>query len=164
MQWSEWDVSAMPNGGFLPKTSQSPSYLGSYTGNFPNPIQSLSTPNMVYNNYMFGQYDDPETNAPGDIGKVGYYNTDPGPFKYTSVIQMDFWQMEQEWNSYKKNYADFNMIKMEYEKNKEDYNTAYMFNKLQKGDFFRSFLEKKMVVPDRPCKPTLPITFDGLLL
>jgi hypothetical protein len=52
-QWSEWDVSSMPSGGFLPATSQAPSYLGAYAGNFPNPVGALTNPNIVFNNYAF---------------------------------------------------------------------------------------------------------------
>lgn len=80
MQWAEWDVSAMPSGGFLPNTSTSPSFLGTYVGNFPNPIQKLSNPNIVFNSYTFQHFGDPEANAPGDIGLVGFYQVQPGPF------------------------------------------------------------------------------------
>jgi hypothetical protein len=80
----------MPSGGFLPSVSAAPSYLGTYVGNFPNPIQGLSIPNIVYNNYPFAKYDNPEANAPGDIGKVGFYQTAKGPFQYTGVVSMDF--------------------------------------------------------------------------
>jgi len=63
----------MPSGGFLPNTSVAPSYLGTYVGNFPNPIKSLTIFNIVYNNYSFSHYPDPAEYAPGDIGKVAFY-------------------------------------------------------------------------------------------
>lgn len=79
-QWSEWDVSSMPSGAFLPAVSQAPSYLGTYTGNFPNPIKTLTIPNVVFNNYPFRQFDDPSEYIPGDLGNVGFYQTRKGPY------------------------------------------------------------------------------------
>lgn len=154
----------MPSGGFLPSVSQSPSFLGTYSGNFPNPIQKLSTPNIVFNSYSFQHFADPQANAPGDIGLVGFYQTQPGPFQYNGVSSLSFWQMEQDWKSFQTEYNSYNSAKATYVALKDIWNTAYMFNQFQKQDFFRSFLEPKKVVPQRPCKPTLPVQFKGLTL
>jgi hypothetical protein len=70
----------MPSGGFLPKVSTTPSFLGTYTNNFPNPIQKLSIPNIVFNSYSFANYDDPLARMPGDIGDIGTYQVEEGPF------------------------------------------------------------------------------------
>jgi hypothetical protein len=80
------------------------------------------------------------------------------------MVQVDFWQMEQEWMVYKTSYDAYNVEKDKYNGFKDEFNKNFLFNVNQKQDFFRSFLEAKRVVPERPCKPTLPITFNGLIL
>lgn len=65
---------------------------------------------------------------------------------------------------FKVSYDKYNVEKEAYVKIRDQYNEAYTFNQEQKGDFFRSFLEPKKVVPERPCRPDLPMPFIGLIL
>ena len=81
----------MPSGGFIPQTSVSPSYLGTYTDNFPNPIKTTSIANIVVGDYEFRRFDNPEDDIPGNIGEIGFYNIDmEGPWLNTGIFKIEF--------------------------------------------------------------------------
>jgi spore coat polysaccharide biosynthesis protein SpsF (cytidylyltransferase family) len=65
---------------------------------------------------------------------------------------------------YTNDYDSYIQEKADYELVRNVYNEAYEFNEFQKEDFFRLLFEDKKVVPTRPCKPTLPVATDSLVL
>jgi hypothetical protein len=162
--WAEWDVSAMSSGALLPATSSSPSFLGTYTGNFPNPIKTLSNPNLSFNYHTFREFNDFNDYEPGDIGDVYYYPYEEGPLQTTGYTTMRMQEIWNGWNEFKKVYDAFEITKTAYNIDKTNYNIDYDFTLKQRLDFFRNILETKKSVPVRPCKPTFPILFFGFNL
>jgi hypothetical protein len=151
-QWSEFDIAAMASGAFLPLTTQSPVYLGAYEANFPNPIESLSIPNTIYNSYEFLQYNDPKATVAGDYGNITVYqNTYDGPYKNVGYEKISMGQVIYEWDLMQAVFNETGPTTETYNMQAMNYNNATNYTKYQQLDFFRSFLEDPVEIPMRPC-------------
>ena len=76
----------MGSGGFLPATSSSPAFIGSYEANtYPNPIEAVTPPNSLgvgwtINTKTVTEEANPELRQAGDIGDVKFFSELEGPF------------------------------------------------------------------------------------
>ena len=142
-QWAEFDDTAMATGGFLPKTSASPFFIGDYAENtYPNPIQAASPAanGYVMNTLTFAQEVDPSLRQAGDIGDLIYYSTFEGPYKETAKYTVPYGAIWDEYQYFQTRFDNYNTQKAAYDKLRIAYNEAVDYSKLRNSDIMRQAL------------------------
>lgn len=165
-QWSEWDNSAMTAGAFLPATSVTPAFLGTYTASaYPNPIKAASTAiaGLTVNALSFAEESDPATRIPGDIGDVAYFSTAAGPYQYTGKHTVAYAAIWDEYMNFKSRFDAYNTAIGAYNTLKDNYNSINAFN-AQRTDPLRAVLQAPQPLPIKPCPPDVPGQYAGLKL
>jgi hypothetical protein len=155
----------MATGGFLPKVSASPFFLGDYAENtYPNPIQAASpaASSFVMNALSFSQETDPSARQAGDIGDLIYYSTFDGPYKFTGKYTVPYAAIWNEYQYFQTRFDTFNTLKASYDTLRTAYNEAVTYSNLRNSDIMRQVLQAPKILPTRPCPPDVPSVYTGL--
>lgn len=164
-QWSEWDVTAMTTGAFLPAVSITPAFLGTYTAfTFPNPLKTAGTTitDFPVNPVTFAEETEPYTRMAGDVGDLVYYSNFAGIYKETAAYLVPYAIISDEYQIFRDRFTAFETAKTAYNALKATYDAAIDYQTLKSSDPLRSALQAPTELPTRPCPPDVPTGYAGI--
>jgi hypothetical protein len=106
---------------------------------------------------------DPTNVWPGTLGTLIFYTGQTGPFKQSQKGTIDQGLLESMYAQRRAAFADFNGKIGKFNTDRDNFNTANKNEKARKADFFKATFEPAIVVPSRPCPPTLAPAWGNLL-